>query len=70
VTDFVPICMRPADAARYLNIPKSTLDKSRLRGDGPRYVKFRRVVLYRLSDLDDWLARKTRRSTSEDPMAA
>lgn len=38
----------------------------RLRGDGPVYSKAGpRIVIYDIADLEAWLARRKRRSTSE-----
>jgi len=56
---------RTPDAARYCAIAESTLAKARLRGDGPRYAKFGRCVIYDKADLDDWLASLKRKSTSQ-----
>ena len=54
------------EAARFLNLSKSTLDKLRLTGGGPAYLKLgpRRVV-YDPVDLERWAAERRRRSTSE-----
>jgi predicted DNA-binding transcriptional regulator AlpA len=43
----------------------STLEKDRLFGSGPRYVKLGRLVRYRPSDVQAWLSERVRRSTSE-----
>lgn len=53
------------DAAKYLNLSKSTLAKMRLSGKSPRYVKLGRKVAYRASDLDVWIEEQTFSSTSE-----
>lgn len=52
-------------AARVLNVSESWLTKSRLRGDGPRYVKIGRVVRYPRSFLHEYLRARTRNSTRE-----
>jgi len=54
------------DAAEHLGLSASTLNKWRVEGKGPRFVKLGRAVVYRLSDLDEWLERHSRQSTSED----
>lgn len=41
-----------------------TLEKYRLTGDGPKYLKLGRRVYYRKADLDDWLNSKSKKSTS------
>jgi len=60
-----PRYLSVAAAVIYLGIPKSTLAKSRLSGDGPRYSKRGRHVLYDIRDLDAWIAAGMRQSTSE-----
>jgi predicted DNA-binding transcriptional regulator AlpA len=63
--------MRTADAADYLGVSKSLLEKLRLRGTGPRYAKLGgRLVLYEIADLDAWADAAKRSSTSESPRAA
>ncbi len=54
------------EAARFLGLGKSTLDKLRLTGGGPAYLKLgpRRVV-YDPVDLERWASERRRRSTSE-----
>jgi excisionase family DNA binding protein len=42
----------------------STLEKDRLHGSGPPYVKMGRLVRYRPDDVRAWLAERVRRSTS------
>ena len=68
----VPFCqncganLRPADAANFLGMSSSTLAKMRMRGDGPPYAKLgKRIVLYDLIDLENWIATRKRASTSE-----
>jgi excisionase family DNA binding protein len=56
---------RPREAADYLRSSESTLAKKRLNGDGPPFVRIGRAIRYRRSDLDAWMARSVRRSTSE-----
>lgn len=43
---------------------KSWLDKARVRGGGPAYVKIGAKVYYRKEDLEGWIAAHQRRSTS------
>jgi predicted DNA-binding transcriptional regulator AlpA len=57
--------MRTEAAADYTGHGKSTLDKLRITGGGPRYVKRGSVVLYDIADLDRWLEERKVRSTSE-----
>jgi predicted DNA-binding transcriptional regulator AlpA len=63
-------CMRTPAAALYLGIAESTLNKTRLTGNGPPFVKVGlRSVAYRKADLDAWLEARVRRSTSDAPTA-
>jgi predicted DNA-binding transcriptional regulator AlpA len=55
------------EAAAYLGISKSFLDKKRLDGTGPIYVKIGRSVAYDLGDLEIWVVGQKRRHTSEVP---
>lgn len=55
------------EAAAYLRYGKSTLDKLRVAGGGPRYAKPPGVskVLYDQRDLDKWIEDHKRNSTSD-----
>jgi predicted DNA-binding transcriptional regulator AlpA len=44
-------------AARHTGLSKSWLDKQRALGAGPPYFKIGRRVVYRLADLDAWMAK-------------
>jgi predicted DNA-binding transcriptional regulator AlpA len=55
----------PPPAAKLLRVSLSWLAKSRLRGDGPRYVKIGRSVRYPTSYIREYLRAQTRNSTSE-----
>lgn len=52
------------EAAALLDLSKSTLDKMRVYGGGPRYAKLGRSVKYAKADLAAWIAEGTRASTS------
>lgn len=54
----------PQEAADLLRSTPSTLAKLRLFGAGPPFVKIGRLVRYRQSDLDAWIATRTATSTS------
>jgi predicted DNA-binding transcriptional regulator AlpA len=56
--------LRTDGAASYVGLTASTLEKKRLDGSGPEYVKLGRAVAYDTRDLDAWLAANKRRSTS------
>jgi hypothetical protein len=57
--------LRTADAAAYCCSAASTFEKLRLSGAGPAYSKIGKRVVYRVEDLDAWLAANRRRSTSD-----
>lgn len=50
-----PVRMRVPEAAKYLTLSTSTLDKMRVEGRGPRYLKIGGRVFYRLTDLDAYI---------------
>lgn len=55
--------IRTKQAAEYLGLSKSTLDKLRHFGGGPRYFKLGRAVIYDTNDLDAWRNDRVRKST-------
>ena len=55
------------EAADFLGLSKSTLDKLRVRGGGPTYLQVGRRILYDHADLEAWLSSKRRSSTSGKP---
>jgi predicted DNA-binding transcriptional regulator AlpA len=57
--------LRTPDAAAYVGLAASTLNKMRVRGDGPVYSKLGRIVVYDVADLDGWLEVNKRASTSD-----
>jgi predicted DNA-binding transcriptional regulator AlpA len=54
-----------AETANRLGVSASFLNKARLAGDGPRYLKIGKTVRYEWSTVLKWLEEQTRRSTSE-----
>jgi predicted DNA-binding transcriptional regulator AlpA len=57
-------------AASRCGLGKSTLNKLRLTGGGPEYIKLGRRVLYEPAKLDEWMAAHRCRSTSDRGNAA
>ena len=55
----------PQGAAKFTKRSKSTLDKLRCSGNGPRFIRAGRKILYKKADLVAWLDSKTFASTSE-----
>jgi len=60
------VYLKPREAAAYLKSSTSTLAKRRLYGNGPRYYRIGTAIRYRKSDLDQFMARSTATSTSEE----
>ena len=61
--------LKPPEAAAYIGRSVPTLARYRVMGGGPKYLKLgnkkQSQILYRLSDLDEWLDTQVRRSTSD-----
>lgn len=53
------------EAAKVLGLSPSTLAKMRLHGSGPVYCKLGRRMVYRRTDLEQWLQSRTTRDTSD-----
>jgi excisionase family DNA binding protein len=53
------------EASVYLRLSRRTLERLRVEGTGPKFVKIGRCVRYIKSNLDDWLTARSVRSTSE-----
>lgn len=61
--------LRTTEAAHVLQLSPRTLERLRVTGDGPRFLKAgpgkRARVLYRIEDLEAWLMQHSYASTSE-----
>jgi predicted DNA-binding transcriptional regulator AlpA len=59
--------LRTKAAAEYLGYSESTLEKKRLTGNGPTFIRLgvRGAIVYDTRDLDAWLAEHRVSSTSE-----
>ncbi len=57
--------MTEKEAGPYTRHSVSTLQKRRVYGGGPRYVKRGRSVYYHIEDLDAWMRERVVHSTSE-----
>jgi excisionase family DNA binding protein len=55
------------EAAAYVPIARGTLDKLRIYGGGPRYIKLGKKVLYDRADLDAWIEEHKRTTTDQTP---
>jgi predicted DNA-binding transcriptional regulator AlpA len=56
-----------SEIARLTGRGVATLQKDRIRGEGPPFVKIGRLVRYQASAVQAWLDANTRRSTSDIP---
>lgn len=58
--------LRTPEAAAYLGLSASTLEKLRVTGGGPVYEKAGpRIVVYSIESLEAWLTARRRTSTSD-----
>ena len=58
--------LRTKDAAAYLGIGQSTLERKRIEGTGPQFRRLgSRIVTYAIDDLDAWASENVLSSTSE-----
>ena len=57
-------------AAQRLGLSPRTLERYRVTGEGPEFLKIGRAVRYAASALERWLKGCTRRSTSDDGRAS
>lgn len=53
------------DAAEYLGMSVSWIQRSRWDGTGPKFVKFSNAVRYRKADLDEYIEARIIHSTSQ-----
>ncbi len=57
------------EAAELLRISPRTLERYRVAGSGPRFVKAGRRVIYRSSDIEAWTEANTFASTTQADQA-
>ena len=65
LADLRPRYLRTAEAARFLGLSGRTLEKHRTYGTGPSYRKLGGRVVYALDDLEAWVDRGIKTSTSD-----
>jgi predicted DNA-binding transcriptional regulator AlpA len=53
------------EAALALRLSQRTLERMRVAGNGPRFVKCNRNIRYQQQDLEQWIAGRVRTSTSQ-----
>lgn len=54
-----------ADAAKALDVSERTLERWRVEGRGPRFIKLGKLVSYTETDLRDFVERGRRQSTGD-----
>lgn len=58
--------LRTPQAAAYLGISTSTLERGRVSGTGPKFRQMgTRIIAYAVTDLDEWANQQVLQSTSE-----
>ena len=57
--------LKTADAAKFTLLSVSSLNKLRMTGEGPEYLKIGRRVVYPRDSLEGWLRSHRRTSTSD-----
>ncbi|WP_372359654.1 helix-turn-helix transcriptional regulator [Xanthomonas axonopodis] len=57
------------EAAEYLRLSPRTLEKQRVIGNGPKFRKFGRRVMYAVADLDAWADQRSYETTSDPEYA-
>jgi excisionase family DNA binding protein len=57
--------LRTEQAAKILDVTKSTLEAWRCRGGGPPFVRYGRAVRYREEDIERFIESKVRLNTSD-----
>jgi excisionase family DNA binding protein len=52
-------------AAAVLGLSERTVERMRVAGNGPRFVRMGRSIRYRPADIENWIASRVVSSTSE-----
>jgi predicted DNA-binding transcriptional regulator AlpA len=60
-----PSYLNTKQAAHYVGLSESLLEKRRCSGDGPTYSQIGKAVRYLASDLDAWMQANRRTSTAD-----
>jgi hypothetical protein len=65
MSDQLPALATPAGVTQYLHTTTAALAQDRYKGTGPKFIKRGSRVLYRWSDVLEWLERNTFQRTNE-----
>jgi len=61
------VIMGTPEAASYVKLAAVTMERYRLTGEGPKFLRIgKKAIRYRLVDLDEWLASRVVASTSQE----
>ena len=55
-----------SECAELLRLSERTLERLRVSGAGPKFVRMGRCIRYRLRDVEEWTASRVVESTSEE----
>ena len=65
-TQPVTTLLKEFEAAQFLNVSPRALRNWRTRGGGPKFIRVSaRCIRYRPNDLEEWVEKRSRRSTSD-----
>ena len=64
--DSQPVFLTSEESAAYLRISPITLSKMRMSGEGPRYRKHGRRVVYTVDELEAWSEKHGQASTNDN----
>jgi predicted DNA-binding transcriptional regulator AlpA len=62
--------MTEQQASKFLELSPKTLQKYRMQGGGPKFIKIGRKIRYRRKHLDEWLETRTFENTGQVPKQA
>lgn len=62
--------LRRREAAAFIKMSVSFLEKAERAGTGPRMARLGKSPVYRVQDLRDWIASRTRPTEADDRQAA
>ena len=57
--------LNTVEVAEIVRLSRRTLERGRVTGEGPEYIKLGRRVVYQKCKVDEWLEQGRRRSTSD-----
>jgi len=60
------LLLNTRQAAERCNLSPRTLEKLRVAGGGPHFIRLGGAVRYQLEDLDSWIVSNRRRTTSDE----